>query len=84
MVSLIATESYPYAGRSLSAGDAFDASEKDANLLKLLKKAVDAPQPVLRTRTMAPAERSADEPKPKRTYRRRDLVPESAVVPPED
>jgi len=63
MVTLVATQSYAYAQRSLVAGDTFEASEKDAALLKLIGKATDPPAETKHTR-------------PKRTYQRRDLTPE--------
>lgn len=63
-VALIATQAYPYAGKSLKAGEAFDASEHDAALLILLGRA-------------SKVETTDDPPKPKRTYRRRDLVPDA-------
>lgn len=81
---LIATASYPYAGRSLSTGDAFEASERDAQTLKLIGRAVDAPSegpPVhaIQTRDLTPKDPPSGthpEPTPKRRYRRRDLQAE--------
>lgn len=83
-VALIATEAYAYAGRSLKSGDLFDASEKDAALLKLVGRAKDAP--VVRRsylgRALAPEVPENTEPPDeaapvaKRAYRRRDLVSE--------
>lgn len=86
-VSLIAKSAFPYNGRSLKSGDLFDAvSERDADTLKLIGKADDAPR--LRkpayTRKDVTAEshepESVDPVEPvertKRQYRRRDLVPE--------
>lgn len=43
MADLIAKKSLRYAGRSLVAGDKFEASAKDAKLLKAIGKAADAP-----------------------------------------
>lgn len=42
MPRLIATSTYSYAGKTIKAGDEFEASEKDAFLLKLCHKAIDA------------------------------------------
>ncbi len=45
VVTLIATADFPYNGRSLHPGDRFDAvSERDAQTLRLLRKAEDAPR----------------------------------------
>lgn len=41
-MDLIAKKSLRYAGRSLVPGDKFEASAKDARLLKAIGKAVDA------------------------------------------
>lgn len=60
-VRIKATQAYPYADKSLSAGDVFDASDRDAALLKKVGLAVDA---------------DPDAAKPKRQYRRRDLQAE--------
>ena len=77
MVDLIATADFPYAGRSLKAGDIFQAvSERDAETLRLLRKAEDAPS----LREFSHKDLTADTvvvSKPKRRYRRRDLVPEA-------
>lgn len=85
-VALIATMAYPYDGRSLRTGDRFEASEPDAELLKLIGKAREAPlrptpSPRIQTRTLSAesesdTDESPDAPKPKRQYRRRDLTPE--------
>lgn len=42
-MKLTATKALRYAGRSLVAGDDFEASAKDARLLKAIGKAKDAP-----------------------------------------
>lgn len=46
MVSLIATKDYPYGTRKLKAGDVFEASERDAELLTKvgMAKAADTPR----------------------------------------
>ena len=71
--------------RSLQAGDAFDASQSDAAVLKAVGRAIDAPVTALRTRALEPESETAspDEPTPeqprtKRQYRRRDLTAESS------
>jgi hypothetical protein len=43
MPKLQATRELRYAGKTLQPGDIFDASEKDAKVLKQIKKAADAP-----------------------------------------
>lgn len=78
-VRLIAKSAYAYAGTPLVAGDLFDASERDAQILKVTGKAYDAPR--LRKTPYARKDVTAESPEqesvePKRQYRRRDLVPE--------
>jgi hypothetical protein len=59
-VSLVATSAYPYAGKSLVAGEVFTASKQDADLLKLIKRAVDAPEaPMVKMRALRAFERIA-------------------------
>jgi len=41
-MKLVALKGMRYAGRALVAGDEFEASDKDANLLRRIKKARDA------------------------------------------
>ena len=77
-VNLIAKSDFPYNGRSWMPGDLFEAvSEQDANTLRLLGKADDAPRLRKTSRkdlTSDPDTVSLD--RPKRQYRRRDLVAE--------
>jgi hypothetical protein len=40
-VDLVATRGYRYGGRALQAGDRFQASSRDARLLKAIRKASD-------------------------------------------
>ena len=40
-MKLIALQEFPYAGRSLKVGDAFEASDSDASVLKTIGKAKD-------------------------------------------
>ena len=44
MPTLVATKPLLYAGQSLNVGDEFEASEKDAKILKAIRKAEDAPE----------------------------------------
>lgn len=46
-MQLIALKLLRYAGKSLLSGDEFEASVKDARLLKAIKKAADAPVEVV-------------------------------------
>lgn len=73
-VTLIATMAYPYAGRSLQAGDTFEASARDADTLKKIGRAKDAPSKRYTTRALTPD--AVEEPKTRRQYRRRDLEAE--------
>lgn len=59
-----AVDNLYYAGKSHRCGEVFDASDKDAKVLKLLNRAIDAPPPI-------------QEP-PRRQYRRRDMVAEDS------
>ena len=42
-VDLVASKPLRYGGRSLEVGDTFDASPRDARILKAIRKAADAP-----------------------------------------
>lgn len=44
MPTLVATKPLLYAGQSLNVGDEFEASEKDAKILKAIRRAEDAPE----------------------------------------
>ena len=80
-VALRALKAYPYAGLSLTPGDEFVASEKDANLLKMIGHAEDAPakrgyaakviQPPVPDASQDAAPPSP--PRSRRRYKRRDL-----------
>ncbi len=75
MVALTARLAFSYAGTSLSAGDRFLASDRDAKILIVTQRADVAP--ALRTSAQAAeSDTDLDVPRPKRRYRRRDLVPE--------
>lgn len=90
MKLIVTAHELHYDGRAHMKGETFDASEKHAQLLKLLKKAADAPaNPMGHVETTRPApsppaeEASAisevvgeDAPKRSRVYRRRDLTAE--------
>lgn len=65
-MKLIAKKRLSYCGNIYVAGDAFEARDKDARLLKAIGKAENA--------SVADAE---PEPVAKRTYRRRDLRAEN-------
>lgn len=43
-MKLVAAKELRYAGRSLKAGESFEASEKDAKVLKAIGKAKDPPR----------------------------------------
>lgn len=74
---LMALMPFVYASRPLRAGDVFEASEKDATLLKVVKRAVDAPSRLFRTRDVeAEPDATVVQPRVKRQYRRRDLSAE--------
>lgn len=84
MVHLVATANFPYNGHKLREGDAFTACERDAHILKLLEKAVDAQPTRYRTKVIQPPvldesqnAASPSEPRKRRQYRRRDLEAES-------
>lgn len=70
-MKLIATKPLLYAGQSLNVGDEFEASEKDAKLLKAIRKAEDAPEKAV----------AESEPEPalaKRTYKTRRMKADDA------
>lgn len=68
MKQLIATVRFPYAGKPLSAGDPFEATEGHAKLLILLGRAKEAGSRV------APAGTTK---RRTRRYKRRDMRPEA-------
>jgi len=77
---LIATQPLVYAERSLKTGDVFEATDEHAHLLKLIKRAADAPieRPGwLQTRVLEPEPEPQGftpvVPRVKRRYRRRDM-----------
>jgi hypothetical protein len=76
MVNLIAKMAFPYCGRSLSIGDRFSATEKDAATLKLIGRAVDAPRLRRKDLTAEVPQSENTVERTKRQYQRRDLVPE--------
>ena len=70
MTSLIAARSFPYAGRTVQAGESFTAlSSQDARALTLGKLAVAAPDPEIELGPFVPENESPH--KPKRISRRR-------------
>ncbi len=86
MVRLVALVELPYDGINRVPGTPsaeFDASEKDADLLKLIGKAADAPktdEPVkgdgLFTRESKAEEPASDKPATRKRYLRRDMQAE--------
>lgn len=64
MVRLIAKSDLRYASRQLKAGEAFEATESDARVLRAANKADDA----------TPVEEQPA--RKQRSYRRRDMFPE--------
>jgi len=85
MVPLKATTELRYGGVTRHAGDRFEATDKDARLLKAIGKAVDdgalpnrTDLPVLKTKE-APAEPDVPLPGPG-AYRRRDLQAEDGLT----
>jgi hypothetical protein len=62
MPSLVAEVAFTYATKQLKPGDEFEASEKDAHILKLAKRAKDA---------------VSGETRRSRRYQRRDMTAES-------
>lgn len=75
MPTVVARETFPYAGITRRKGTRFEASEEDARILGLAKKA----DPVEDSTTPAVLddETALVEPRVKRTYRRRDLTVET-------
>jgi hypothetical protein len=70
-MKLIAKAAYSYASRRLRAGDEFEASEKDADILLAIGRAERYVEPkVAKCGTMA-TEKTA--PRVKRAYKRRDM-----------
>ena len=70
----LATKTFAFDGRTISAGQSFQAMHRDADLLKLAGLAVDPPSH--ETRDLAPDPDQADKPK-RRQYRRRDMTPDA-------
>lgn len=66
MPQLVANAAFTYANRALKPGDRFEASDKDAKILKLTKRASDD------------LDHGAEPPEPKRNrrYQRRDMLAE--------
>lgn len=84
---LVAVKATRYAGQSIAAGETFEATAKDARLLRAIGKAKDVPiEPVTEVASTqaapvpeaaAKAQPEQKEPKQKRTYQRRDMVAKS-------
>lgn len=77
---LTATQSFPYDGRQLRAGDEFEASARDAEVLMRAGRAeasAASSKPAETEAEAAPAEEEAALlAKPRRRYKRRDLMAE--------
>lgn len=80
---LKATQEFFYGGKTLKAGEEFEAVDPDANILVCLGKATDATAKPAKLQTPAPkietAELSAEEeprPEGRRRYARRDMTAE--------
>lgn len=85
MQRMVANEAFPYAGRDLARGEQFEASDEDAKVLKILRRASDAIDPPapekIETAAMKPESgelfEEQNKPKPKRNYKRRDMRAEN-------
>lgn len=83
MPKLVALTDFPYAHRSIKKGEEFEASERDANVLKLIKRAADAKQAVVETRQLSlEGEKASDDPQDaaqsrRGRYARRDMRSET-------
>jgi hypothetical protein len=86
MVTLIAKRALSYGGRAYQAGETFDASYAHSKVLKLTKRAEDAPPPeppapqperpaVARTRTRAIEAETAPAPAPMDTENSAPIAP---------
>jgi hypothetical protein len=82
MPDLIATKPFPYAGKNRNVGDRFEAKSRDARLLIAIRKArlatdddvIEPAVPVEIKAKALVAEEPSNEDRPKRVYRRRDIV----------
>lgn len=85
MPKLVAKVAFTYANRSLQPGDAFEASDKDARVLRLINRAEDAGAPAPAAKAPPAVEQldlnqsgteqsGSDEPKRGRRYQRRDMT----------
>lgn len=77
-MKLVAVKEFSYASKRLMRGQNFDASSRDARVLKAIGKAKDAPadEPVLADDSPAPPTFVAAAP----TYQTRQLVPEPVAA----
>lgn len=66
MVQMIALADFRYARRDLRAGDAFEASDRDAGILRTVRRARFAD------------DETPSQDRPRRRYRRRDLRAEDS------
>lgn len=75
-MKLRATKEFRYAGRLLSPGDEFNATDRDARVLTAVKRAEIASQSTTTRALKAesePAPKKAAKKAPKSTYNRRDM-----------
>ena len=68
-MKLIALQEFPYADRSLKVGDAFEASDSDANVLKTIGKAKDDDGREAGELPIAAPKAANESPRPARTPR---------------
>ena len=72
MPELIATRAYRYGGRALQPGDPFEASSRDARLLKAIRKAKAAPE-VVASDEEPSGDEAAQVSRGRGRYQRRDM-----------
>lgn len=75
MVNLVAKKDMRYASRDLRAGECFEATDKDAEILKGVGHAEDAADDGAADDA---ANAQSQQPRKPRTYRRRDLLAEGS------
>lgn len=74
MVTVIARETFPYAGVTRYKGNSFEATAEDARILGLMGRVEVKSAPV---HLETPASDDEPEERPRRTYRRKDLTAEA-------
>lgn len=84
-VNLIAVTSLKYGRQRFAPGEPFSATRQDAKALVFIKRARRADEPIPHstdathydTKDMEAVTENAESPRPKRSYRRRDLTPKT-------